>query len=54
MACFFWYVQCVNNEFLISRKVFDMLMSTAVKDQTAQYFLLTPKLLPNLTYQVKN
>jgi hypothetical protein len=30
-----------------------MLMATSVKDQTAQYFLLTPKLLTNLTYQVK-
>ena len=38
--------------FCVFRKVFDMLMSTAVKDQTAQYFLLTPKLLPNLNYEV--
>jgi hypothetical protein len=27
-----------------------MLMATSVKDQTAQYFLLTPKLLPDLKY----
>ena len=31
------------------RRVFDMLMNTSVKDNTAQYFLLTPKLLPDLT-----
>ena len=33
------------------RRVFDMLINTSVKDNTAQYFLLTPKLLPNLTYE---
>lgn len=33
------------------RKVFEMLMQTSVQDQTAQYFLLTPKLLQNLNYQ---
>ena len=27
-----------------------MLMTTSVKEQTAQYFLLTPKLLQNLKY----
>ena len=31
------------------RKVFGLLMETAVK--TAQYFLLTPKLLPDLGYE---
>ena len=33
------------------RRVFDMLMKTSVKDNSAQYFLLTPKLLPNLNYE---
>ena len=33
------------------RRVFDMLMNTSVKENTAQYFLLTPKLLPDLTYE---
>ena len=33
------------------RRVFDMLMNTSVKDNSAQYFLLTPKLLPNLKYE---
>ena len=33
------------------RRVFDMLMHTSVKDNTAQYFLLTPKLLPDLKYE---
>jgi len=33
------------------RRVFDMLMNTSVKDNTAQYFLLTPKLLPDLQYE---
>ena len=33
------------------RRVFDMLMDTSVKDNTAQYFLLTPKLLPDLKYE---
>ena len=33
------------------RRVFDMLIDTSVKDNTAQYFLLTPKLLPDLHYE---
>ena len=33
------------------RKVFDMLMATSVNDESAQYFLLTPKLLPDLQYR---
>lgn len=33
------------------RRVFDMLMETSVKDNSAQYFLLTPKLLPDLQYE---
>ena len=33
------------------RRVFDMLINTSVKDNTAQYFLLTPKLLPDLRYE---
>jgi len=32
------------------RRVFDMLIETAVRRNSAQYFLLTPKLLPNLNY----
>jgi len=45
-----------NNHFLQLlfdfRKVFDMLMKTSVQDHQAQYFLLTPKLLPDLHYDV--
>ena len=33
------------------RRVFDMLMNTSVKENTAQYFLLTPKLLTDLRYE---
>ena len=32
------------------RRVFDMLIETSVRKNTAQYFLLTPKLLPDLNY----
>ena len=34
------------------RRVFDMLIETSVKKNTAQYFLLTPKLLPDLQYDL--
>ena len=33
------------------RRVFDMLINTSVKEKTVQYFLLTPKLLPDLHYE---
>ena len=33
------------------RKVFDLLIQTSVKDDSAQYFLLTPKLLHDLHYE---
>ena len=33
------------------RRVFDMLMNISVKENMAQYFLLTPKLLPDLHYE---
>ncbi len=32
------------------RRVFDMLIETAVRRNSAQYFLLTPKLLTGLRY----
>merc|ERR1712150_129972 len=32
------------------RRVFDLLIETSVQKNSAQYFLLTPKLLPNLNY----
>jgi len=32
------------------RRVFDLLVQTACHESSAQYFLLTPKLLPNLNY----
>ena len=32
------------------RRVFDMLVQTSCKENSAQYFLLTPKLLPDLNY----
>lgn len=32
------------------RRVFDLLVQIACGESSAQYFLLTPKLLPNLTY----
>ncbi len=33
------------------RKVFDLLIENSVREHTAQYFLLTPKLLPDLRYE---
>ena len=33
------------------RKVFDLIIETAVRANTAQYFLLTPKLLSDLKYE---
>jgi len=33
------------------RKVFDLLIETSVQKNSAQYFLLTPKLLPGLNYE---
>ena len=33
------------------RKVFDLILETAVRENTAQYFLLTPKLLSDLEYE---
>ncbi|XP_006816752.1 structural maintenance of chromosomes protein 5-like, partial [Saccoglossus kowalevskii] len=38
-----------NNE----RKVFELVVQTACRDSTSQYFLVTPKLLPNLSYGPK-
>ncbi|XP_077989076.1 structural maintenance of chromosomes protein 5-like isoform X2 [Glandiceps talaboti] len=38
-----------NNE----RKVFELVVRTACRDCTSQYFLITPKLLPNLSYGPK-
>ncbi|XP_054139241.1 structural maintenance of chromosomes protein 5 isoform X1 [Melozone crissalis] len=35
------------------RKVFEMVVETACKKRTSQYFLITPKLLQNLTYNDK-
>ena len=32
------------------RRVFDLLVQTSCEERRAQYFLLTPKLLPDLTY----
>ncbi|KAM9829174.1 structural maintenance of chromosomes protein 5 [Syngnathus typhle] len=32
------------------RRVYDILVSTACKEQTSQYFFITPKLLKNLSY----
>ncbi|XP_071964942.1 structural maintenance of chromosomes protein 5-like [Antedon mediterranea] len=38
-----------NNE----RKVFEFMVQTACREATSQYFLITPKLLPNLKYGPK-
>ncbi|XP_071845736.1 structural maintenance of chromosomes protein 5-like [Apostichopus japonicus] len=38
-----------NNE----RKVFEFVVSTACRENTSQYFLITPKLLPDLQYSSK-
>lgn len=38
-----------NNE----RRVFELVVKTACKENTSQYFLITPKLLPDLTYTDK-
>ncbi|XP_033109453.1 structural maintenance of chromosomes protein 5-like [Anneissia japonica] len=38
-----------NNE----RKVFEFMVQTACRESTSQYFLITPKLLPNLNYEPK-
>ncbi|XP_031560445.1 structural maintenance of chromosomes protein 5-like [Actinia tenebrosa] len=38
-----------NNE----RRVFELVVQTACKEDTAQYFLITPKLLPDLCYTDK-
>uniref|UniRef100_A0A803YEB6 Structural maintenance of chromosomes protein 5 n=1 Tax=Meleagris gallopavo TaxID=9103 RepID=A0A803YEB6_MELGA len=35
------------------RRVFEMFVKTACKESTSQYFLITPKLLQNLTYNEK-
>ncbi|XP_029468527.1 structural maintenance of chromosomes protein 5 [Rhinatrema bivittatum] len=35
------------------RRVFEMVVKTACKESTSQYFLITPKLLQNLTYADK-
>uniref|UniRef100_A0A5F8GE25 Structural maintenance of chromosomes protein 5 n=1 Tax=Monodelphis domestica TaxID=13616 RepID=A0A5F8GE25_MONDO len=35
------------------RRVFEMVVKTACKETTSQYFLVTPKLLQNLTYSEK-
>ncbi|XP_035414443.1 structural maintenance of chromosomes protein 5 isoform X2 [Cygnus atratus] len=35
------------------RRVFEMVVKTACKESTSQYFLITPKLLQNLTYNDK-
>ncbi|KAG8455241.1 hypothetical protein GDO86_001439 [Hymenochirus boettgeri] len=35
------------------RRVFEMVVKTACKENTSQYFLITPKLLQNLTYAEK-
>uniref|UniRef100_A0A8B9VE54 Structural maintenance of chromosomes protein 5 n=1 Tax=Anas zonorhyncha TaxID=75864 RepID=A0A8B9VE54_9AVES len=35
------------------RRVFEMVVKTACKESTSQYFLVTPKLLQNLTYNDK-
>ncbi|XP_064902034.1 structural maintenance of chromosomes protein 5 [Columba livia] len=35
------------------RRVFEMVVKTACKESTSQYFLITPKLLRNLTYNDK-
>ncbi|XP_044515363.1 structural maintenance of chromosomes protein 5 [Gracilinanus agilis] len=35
------------------RRVFEMVVKTACKETTSQYFLITPKLLQNLTYSEK-
>ncbi|XP_072038157.1 structural maintenance of chromosomes protein 5-like [Amphiura filiformis] len=35
------------------RRVFDLVVKTACKENTSQYFLITPKLLPNLSYGPK-
>ncbi|KAM9099962.1 structural maintenance of chromosomes protein 5 isoform X1 [Sarcophilus harrisii] len=35
------------------RRVFEMVVNTACKETTSQYFLITPKLLQNLTYSEK-
>jgi chromosome segregation ATPase len=32
------------------RKVFELLVKTSCRENSAQYFLLTPKLLPDLQY----
>jgi chromosome segregation ATPase len=32
------------------RRVFDLLVQTSCRERSAQYFLLTPKLLPDLKY----
>ena len=32
------------------RRVFNLLVRTSCEERSAQYFLLTPKLLPDLTY----
>lgn len=36
----------VNNE----RRIFDLLMDMTGRSNTSQYFLITPKLIPNLKY----
>ncbi|PFX34941.1 Structural maintenance of chromosomes protein 5 [Stylophora pistillata] len=38
-----------NNE----RRVFELVVETACRPNTSQYFLITPKLLPDLTYKEK-
>ncbi|XP_010189432.1 PREDICTED: structural maintenance of chromosomes protein 5-like [Mesitornis unicolor] len=35
------------------RRVFEMVVKTACKESTSQYFFITPKLLQNLTYNDK-
>ena len=35
------------------RRVFDVVVETACKESTSQYFFITPKLLQNLTYGEK-
>ncbi|TRY78509.1 hypothetical protein TCAL_08127 [Tigriopus californicus] len=35
---------------LNERRVFDLIVQTSCREQSAQYFLLTPKLLPDLNY----
>ncbi|XP_061696300.1 structural maintenance of chromosomes protein 5 isoform X2 [Syngnathoides biaculeatus] len=52
IRCPFRVVDEINQgmDSINERKVFDILVHTACKERTSQYFFITPKLLQNLTY----